>query len=377
LQALNQPGQSNDFTHDIGVALDAMSQPQNQPGQTNNGQSAQVWENFFGSEQALAFLSHDPGSGLSLVQADDALRDQLMLPKGQGLVVMAVDGSSPAAHAGIQQNDVLLNLGETPLAKPEDLERSLKKAGDDQVLLVLVRGGSQLKFPVQPRYRITLGPAQPKPAEHEYWIGVSVSAIEPALRSQLKIPMEQGLIVNAVVNDSPAGKAGIKVHDILLSLDQKLLSDPHKLAEAVQANGEIPIVLELIRAGQRKGPVSVTPARRKTTTVAAQGNQAKFYYFLRPGAVLAETIPAQGQPANQGYSSVGNLWPDDSMWLQYPTTPKAAEDANAALVKKLDALDAEIKQLRKAVADLSKTEKIVEDLNKLVEALNKASKEKK
>ena len=38
--------------------------------------------------------------------------------------------NAPAAQAGIQQNDVLLKLGDTPLAKAEDLEEGLKAAGE-------------------------------------------------------------------------------------------------------------------------------------------------------------------------------------------------------------------------------------------------------
>jgi prefoldin subunit 5 len=45
--------------------------------------------------------------------------------------------------------------------------------------------------------------------------------------------------------------------------------------------------------------------------------------------------------------------------------------------KRLDALDAEIKQLRKAVEAIGKAEKTIEELNKAAAALNKAIKDSK
>ena len=143
---------------------------------------------------------------MSLVSADDALRDHLKLPKDLGLVVTSLDANSPEAHAGIEQNDVLLKLGETPLGKPEDLDASLKKAGENPVALSLIRRGSKRVIQVQPRFRVTLGPAPPGTVERAYWIGVSVSAIEPALASQLQI--RTGVVVSDCREPGSRGKSG-------------------------------------------------------------------------------------------------------------------------------------------------------------------------
>ena len=199
------------------------------------------------------------------------------------------------------------------------------------------------------------------------------------LRSQLQIPANAGLIVNEVVHDSPAAKAGVKVHDIVLELDGKPLSDPGKLAEFVQANGEKPIVARLLRAGGMKdGTVEVTPGRRKAKAVAGQGNLANYYYFLRPGAVLTEPLQAQEKRASDMVYALNTDSANDlAIALRGATNLKPAEDANTAVAKRLDALDAEIKQLRKAVEGIGKAEKVIEELNRAIEALNKGPKEKK
>ena len=196
-QAQHQQGQSNAKQQDQNSqqgssqsqsvsSPQSSSQQQKGNSQGKNGhnypqtQMRKVWgENQFGS-----WIDLNQGSGMSLVSVDDALRDHLKLPKGQGLVVTALDGSSPEAHAGIQLNDVLLKLGEAPLRQPGDLDSSLKNVGENVVSLSLIRHGSESVIKVRPQIRVTLGPAPLTTHERPYWIGVSVSAIEPAMASR-------------------------------------------------------------------------------------------------------------------------------------------------------------------------------------------------
>ncbi len=131
---------------------------------------------------------------------------------------------------------MLLALGDASLAKVDDLEEGLKAAGEKPISLLILRAGKRLKIKVQPRVRVIMGAVQ-----HEvpaFWIGVSVSPLEPALRAQLKLSQSDGLLAIDVIKDSPAAQADIKLHDILLSLDGKPLDSQEKLVELVQSNGE-------------------------------------------------------------------------------------------------------------------------------------------
>ena len=77
-----------------------------------------------------------------------------------------------------------------------------------------------------------------RPEPPAFWIGVSVSPIEPALRDQLRIPADEGLIATEVVAEGPGAKAGLKVNDILLTMGGKPLKDQATLVDLVQKNGE-------------------------------------------------------------------------------------------------------------------------------------------
>ena len=132
----------------------------------------------------------DHSTGMSLAAVDNAVREHLKLPKGQGLIATSVAPQGMAARAGICENDILLTLGDAPLGKAEDLEERLKAAGDKPLGLVLLHQGAKKTVQVQPQVRVTFGPVQPQPPA--FWIGVSVSPVEPALRAHLRLPRRSG-----------------------------------------------------------------------------------------------------------------------------------------------------------------------------------------
>jgi serine protease Do len=310
-----------------------------QPGPTNFNWT---FAGDFGS-----FRPADQTAGMGLTPADDALRAHLSLPKNQGLIVTSLEANAPAAQAGIQQNDVLLKIGDTPLAKTDDLVENLKAMGDKAASLTLLRGGKGVVIQVQPQVRVTLGPVQAKPPA--FWIGVSVSPLEPALRSQLKLAPNKGLLAIDVVKESPAAKADVKLHDILLSLDGKALESQEKLIEAVQSSGQKSVQLEVVREGKAQ-TIVLTPARRQPEQdqPATQNGKSVVGYYIPtgPGIVSAD--------ANGGWVTTFPNWAYPNVdYTSSPAGPRAVIDYTASS-KRLEDLDGELKQLRKAIEELNK-----------------------
>ncbi|MFP6611783.1 MAG: PDZ domain-containing protein [Pirellulales bacterium] len=101
------------------------------------------------------------------------------------------------------------------------------------------------------------GQALPQP--NAKWVGAMCVPLEGALRSQLRLPEGQGLLVMDVVADSPAAKAGLQRHDVLLKAADQPLADVPSLSKVV-AVGE-KFSLQLLRGGQ-KTTLDVEPADR-------------------------------------------------------------------------------------------------------------------
>jgi membrane-associated protease RseP (regulator of RpoE activity) len=89
--------------------------------------------------------------GVGLASADEALLSQLMLPDGQGLVVINVEEKSPAAAAGVMVNDLLLQLNGTPLATIDALTAQLQEIAGGEASLKLLRRGKPATLTVTPK----------------------------------------------------------------------------------------------------------------------------------------------------------------------------------------------------------------------------------
>lgn len=107
----------------------------------------------------------------------------------------------------------------------------------------------------------------------KYWVGLGGSDIpaDHVLRAHIDLPEGQGLLVIHVAPESPAAKAGVKQHDILLRANGVDLHEMRDLVSLVGAEGEKkePIALDVLRHGKHES-VSVTPEERPADLARSQ-----------------------------------------------------------------------------------------------------------
>lgn len=97
------------------------------------------WVQRGGKKEKAAFL------GVTASVADGALRNQLKLPRGIGVVIQSVGDESPAAAAGIQEHDVYTKLDDQWLVGQNQLGILIRmhKPGEE-ITLTGVREGSPI-----------------------------------------------------------------------------------------------------------------------------------------------------------------------------------------------------------------------------------------
>jgi serine protease Do len=90
--------------------------------------------------------------GLSVQPLTPDIAQQLGL-RGvtQGLVVGDVDPNGPAADAGIQQGDVILQINQQPVRTVADTQTALNRSGSRPALLLVNRRGTTVFITVTPR----------------------------------------------------------------------------------------------------------------------------------------------------------------------------------------------------------------------------------
>lgn len=110
------------------------------------------------------------------------------------------------------------------------------------------------------RFRFPFGDAEPIKLS-DYWLGLECRPVPPVLRAQLKLPEDQGLVVEQVLPDGPAAAAGIEQYDVLVKADGKPLVKLQDLIDAVDAAKDKELALELLRGGKTT-KVKAKPAKR-------------------------------------------------------------------------------------------------------------------
>lgn len=107
------------------------------------------------------------------------------------------------------------------------------------------------------------GEAPPQPGkEGGPWLGIHTGEVPDALRAQLDISEHEGLLIEQLAADSPAGRAGLQKNDIILSYNRKPVKSPEELrAELAKAEPGDKALIEYLRKG-RKEKATVTLGKR-------------------------------------------------------------------------------------------------------------------
>jgi len=162
-------------------------------------------------------------------------------------------------------------------------ERQSKKVGKaivigpDGVRHEIDLGGEGLNLPG------FAGFAKAERVNNRFMIGVHCEPVGDALRSQLQLEGDAGLVVVQVSKESPAEAAGVENHDILMYAGDRELTKQSDLSEVVQSAGKEnqKISMTIIRAGKEIG-VDVSPVERPESDFSGIA-MPEVFMFDRPG----------------------------------------------------------------------------------------------
>jgi membrane-associated protease RseP (regulator of RpoE activity) len=116
------------------------------------------------------------------------------------------------------------------------------------------------------------------------WLGVHTTELPPALREQLDLPADAGLLVEQLPPDSPAANAGIAQHDILLTLNLTPVATPEQLrAELAKFQPGGKVLVEYLHKARRE---------KAAVTLGKRGNPEDPNAVPPAGAPKLNTAPA-------------------------------------------------------------------------------------
>jgi serine protease Do len=244
-----------------------------------------------GEKEVKVVIEGDGGGGwlgIGITELDKKIREKLDLDSDiEGILITEVYDDSPAEEAGLKEHDVVISInGE----KGKDLSHFIKlvkeKDPGAEVEVQIYRDGKMKTV------RATLAERESKfvwtelegleglkglealeslealkALEHivipeidigvSSWgrrgrLGVYIEDVSGELGEYFEIPGGEGVLVEGVVEDSPAEEAGIKAGDIIYKIDGKEICCTEELVKAIskmETDEETPIVL--IRKGDQ------------------------------------------------------------------------------------------------------------------------------
>lgn len=174
--------------------------------------------------------------GIAVQEVDQSLADSFKLPKPEGALVNSVEDGGPAAKAGLQPGDVILQIGDARIDRSGDLPEQVAdiKPGST-VPLQIIRQGKPTTLTV------TVGAAKDakvasseKAAPDQGRLGLAVRPLQPEEKRQNGLP--GGLVVMDVTG--PSAKVGIQPGDVILSLNGTPVSSVQELRTLVDRAGK-------------------------------------------------------------------------------------------------------------------------------------------
>ena len=166
--------------------------------------------------------------------------------QARGVVVSSVVPGSPAARAGIQQGDILVQSRDRQIHSPYDweAERLELRVGED-VPLVMRRGTRELKVEV----KIADLPEVNAP-KVTVLREIQLVTLTPAIRAERGIRRANGALVQSV-SQRVADQLGIQSGDVILQINRVPIADAESAARALDYYaGRGAIVMYIERQGQ-------------------------------------------------------------------------------------------------------------------------------
>jgi membrane-associated protease RseP (regulator of RpoE activity) len=102
------------------------------------------------------------------------------------------------------------------------------------------------------------GGGSPADKPESGYVGIEPGDLKPGTRAILELGDEEGVLVSSVLPESPAEKAGLQKHDIILRIDDKQCGNPGKLVEAIRGRKPGEIMKLTVMRKKEKLDIAVT-----------------------------------------------------------------------------------------------------------------------
>ena len=172
--------------------------------------------------------------GVQIQALSAAMARSLGLTTAAGALIADVEDASPAAKAGVQVGDVVLEVNGKSVKRMRDLPRLVAEVKSGQrVPMKIWRRGKQQTLSVTmgmqggPQVAQANAPLAPE-------MGLVIAPLDENLRARFRVrPETRGVIIVDVLSDSPAAKLGLRPGMVIEMVSQRPIASPGELKESL------------------------------------------------------------------------------------------------------------------------------------------------
>ncbi|MGA2253808.1 MAG: Do family serine endopeptidase [Thermoguttaceae bacterium] len=223
---------------------------------------------WVGGQLETAGKVHRAYLGVGIQMVTQPLAKQFNLKVHEGVIVTEVRSSTPAAKAGVEPGDVILDFSGKAVSSPRQLQGlvEMSNVGSSESLTIL-RGGKQMTLNVncgeQPAdfgvARIgSRGSGNPEPSHFEK-LGIQVADLTASVAAHLGIKTEHGVVITDVRSGSPADLAGLTSGVVITEANRQPVKSVADFRKALGAKSLEKGVLLLIRSAEGSRFVVIGP----------------------------------------------------------------------------------------------------------------------
>lgn len=204
-------------------------------------------------EAPQVFVLNDGGEahlGVTLGDVSTAKAEELRLPAVAGALVNSVQKDSPAAKAGIEPGDAIMEFDGVRVRSSTELRRLIRETPPGRTVAIkLVRGGKTQVVTAQldaskehftfnmpevhippvniPKFYFSIGGTE---------LGISADNLTPQLAQFFGVNQGRGVLISEVTQGGPADKAGLKAGDVIVQVDGKAVGSVEELRSSLNDN---------------------------------------------------------------------------------------------------------------------------------------------
>jgi serine protease Do len=187
--------------------------------------------------------------GILIQQITPDLAESFGLEQPGGVLVAQVADGSPAADAGLQQGDVILDYqGDSVTNIGAFRNRVSLTPPGNQVELTVLRDGERLSVTATIGTLGGDGLAAMAASDEAEALGIRVQSLTPQLAEQFDAKPGEGVVVTEVESGSIAATAGLTPGTLILQVNRKPVTDADSFQQAIE-QGPAERVLLLVRKG--------------------------------------------------------------------------------------------------------------------------------